>query len=408
VKKHLLSLALAVSAASAGVGGCQGNKTTGDAESAITALPAQSFKRGWTADLRLKDDSVVNVVAREDTVFVYSKKNDVYAIDRTAGTVRYTRHISDTIVPLHDPVVLKDRVVFPTDSTLEIYRRDGRFERSYQTSSSLRTGASGNANGSVVVFGVDARRSGRVVAVETEPGQYKPVGEKWQLMSSTGVQVSSGPAIMGGVVYAAFDDGQVMAVNADTRQSIWETSTGQTFRTFGAVNADLRVDEFGVYVPSTDSKLYCLDKTQGRQKWVHYAGAPLRASPEVTATTVYLPVTGRGVVAIDKLNGPQVRGPKWSVREAVKVVAEDEKYAYLQRSDNAVVAVDKVSGEQRFTSKRTDLVAFATNTKGPTIYAATKDGKVLAITPVLKAGDVGEVALDLGDARPVAGAVAMR
>jgi outer membrane protein assembly factor BamB len=391
-----------VSAASVGVGGCQ-HQAPQVKESTITALPPQSFKRGWAADLELKNDPVVKVALVEDTVFVYSKKNNVFALDPASGAVRFSRHVSDTIVPMYDPVVLKDRIVFPTDSTLEIYRRDGRFERTFTPSSSLRTSAAGQPNGTILVFGVDAPGAGRVVAVDTAPGKYKPVDEKWQLMTKSGVQVSSGPAILGDVVYAAFDDGQVMAVNAGSRASIWETSTGQTFRTFVAIHADLRADEFGVYVPSTDSKLYCLDKTQGRVKWQYYAGAPLRASAAVTATMVYLPVSGKGVAAIDKTNGTA----KWAVRDAVKFLAEDEKYAYFQRTDNSVVAVDRSNGEQRFTSKRTDLAQFAVNTKGSTIYAATKDGKVLAITPVLKPGDTGEVALDLGGGRAVE-AVAMR
>jgi outer membrane protein assembly factor BamB len=391
VRKHLLSLALAVSAASVGVGGCH-HEAPPAKESSITSLPPQSFKQGWTADLDLKNgDPVVKVVLVQDQVFVYSKKNNVFGMERSSGKLWFTRHVSDTIVPMYDPVILKDRIVFPTDSTLEIYRRDGRFERTYTPSAALSTSAAGQPNGSMLVVGVDARGAGRVVAIETAPGKYKPVDEKWQLMSNSNVQVTAGPAIQGGVVYAAFNDGQVMAVNADSRASIWETSTGQTFRTFGPVNADLRVDDFGVYVPSTDSKLYCLDKTQGRQKWVYYAGAPLRSSPAVTATMVYLPVTGKGVGAIDKTNGTL----KWAVRDAVKFLAEDDKYAYFQRTNNSVVAVDRSNGEQRFTSKRTDLVQFATNTKDSTIYAATKEGKVMAITPVLKPGDVGEVALDL-------------
>jgi hypothetical protein len=40
------------------------------------------------------------------------------------------------------------------------------------------------------------------------------------------------------------------------------------------------------------------------------------------------------------------------------------------------------------------------------IYAATKDGQVLAITPVLKAGDVGELAWQA--VTPATDAVAMR
>jgi len=70
-----------------------------------------------------------------------------------------------------------------------------------------------------------------------------------------------------------------------------------------------------------------------------------------------------------------------------------------------VIAIDKQTGEQRFTSKRNDLVAFATNTKDGTIYAATASGQVIAITPVLKPGNVGEIAMD--DAR-VVDVVAMR
>jgi hypothetical protein len=82
-------------------------------------------------------------------------------------------------------------------------------------------------------------------------------------------------------------------------------------------------------------------------------------------------------------------------------VAEDEKFAYFHRADNIVIAVDRATGEQKFASKRTDLVAFGTNTKDGVIYAGTRDGQVWAITPVLKPGNVGEIVLD--DARVVGG-----
>jgi outer membrane protein assembly factor BamB len=191
----------------------------------------------------------------------------------------------------------------------------------------------------------------------------------------------------------------VYAVNGDNREPIWATSTGQVFQTYGPVTAALRADDFGVYVPSTDSKFYCLDKTQGRVKWQYFAGSSLRDDPEVTATMVYLPVLGRGIVAIDKLNGPAIREPRWICKDAKQLVSEDEKYAYFARADNIVIAIDKQTGEQRFTSKRNDLVAFATNTKDGIIYAGTKTGELIAITPVLKPGNVGEIAMD--NSRPV-------
>jgi outer membrane protein assembly factor BamB len=405
LKKHLLTLALAASV----IGGCRQQEAPPSDTGKIQTLPAQSFKRDWGADLELKNDSVSRVFVREDLVIAYTKKNMAYVLNRGSGVVRFTAQVNDSPIPALEPVVLKERIVFPTNSTLEIYKRDGRFERSYTTSSSLRTNAVGVPGGSMVFFGVDARSTGRLVAVDTLPGQYKPVNERWELMDDHGAPISSAPAVTGGIVYVAFDDGEVYAVNQDNRQAIWSTSTGQTFKTYGAVKADLRADESGVYVPSTDFKLYCLDKTQGWIKWSYYAGAPLRDSPEVTATTLYVPVPGRGIVALDK-TAPGTgrrddRKPRWAVKDAVKFLAEDEKYAYLSRADHVVVAVDKATGEQKFTSRRTDFVAFATNTKDSTIYAATKDGQVLAIVPVLKAGNVGELALDNG--RPVE-AVALR
>jgi len=354
----------------------------------------QSFKRDWMADLELKGDAITRVFLREDVVVAYTKSNMAYVLNRAGGVVRFAAKITDSSVPPLEPVVLKERVIFPTDSSLEIYRRDGRFERSYTTQSSPRTNVVGQRDGSRVFFGVDTRNSGRVVAIETLPGQYKPVNQKWELMDDHGAPIYSAPAVNAGIVYSAFGNGEVYAVNQDNRQAIWSTSTGQTFKTYGPVQADLRADDFGVYVPSTDSKFYCLDKTQGRKKWEYFAGSSLRSTPAISATMVYLPVTDRGVVAIDKINGPASREPKWIVRDAVKLVAEDEKYAYFHRADNVVIAIEKASGEQKFTSKRTDFVAFATNTKDSTIYAATKSGQVMAIVPVLKPGNMGELALD--------------
>ena len=66
-------------------------------------------------------------------------------------------------------------------------------------------------------------------------------------------------------------------------------------------------------------------------------------------------------------------------------LAEDEKLVYLRRGgDNAIVAVDKLTGEQRFENNRRDLVAFGVNRKNDgTIFAASKTNRVLAIKPVM-------------------------
>lgn len=387
--KHLLigSLTLAASI----LAGCTQPKPA--PEVINESLPAQSFRREWQADLNLKDDHVERIFLKEDVVIVYSARNMAYVLNRNSGRIRFSAQIPLSPVKPHPPVVLKEKIVFPTASTLEIYRRtDGRFERSYDTRHSLRTDAVGWPGGTKLFMGVDTVGAGRMVCVETMPGLYKPVNERWELMSTTARPIDSAPAVYLGVVYTSFADGQVYAVNADSRAPIWSTSTGQTFATFGPVQADLRADEYGVYVPSTDTKFYCLDRTQGKVKWQFFAGTSLRDTPEITSTMVYLPTRGRGILAIDKVNGPAVREPKWAVRDCVKLIAEDEKFAYFQRNDNVIVALDKNTGEQKFTNKRGGLSAFATNTKDGTVFAATKNGMIYAIKPVLTPGTMGEVA----------------
>jgi outer membrane protein assembly factor BamB len=372
--------------------GCAKQEKKVDGGPAV-ALAAQSFRREWAADLGLKNDEVEKVFAREDTVVAYTKDQQAFVINRDSGRIRFTTEITKSPIRPAPPVLLKDMIVFPTISTLEIYRRDGRLVRSYKLRNTLRTKAAGVPNGTRMFFGIDVPGAGRMVCMDLGPGSYEQVRQAWELMSDKGAPMNSTPAVHGGIVFAAFEDGWVYAVNVDSRAGIWSTSQGPQYRTFGPIQADLRADDFGVYVASTDTKFYCLDRNTGDTKWEYHARTPLRVPAEVTASTVYLPVPGRGIVAIDKQTGPREGQPKWAFPDGVKFLSEDEKFAYLQGKDNKVVAIDRETGKPAFTSKRTDLIVFAVNTKGDgLIYAGTNDGQVLAIAPVLRAGFMGEVA----------------
>jgi outer membrane protein assembly factor BamB len=397
--KHPLIMSPILLAAALVGGGCNLNDQkaeTGPAQ----ALAAQSFKREWAADLALKNDEVARVFALGDLVIAYTKNQHAYVINRGSGLIRFSARMTDSKVSPKNPALLKERIVFPTISTLEIYRLDGRLQLSYPTKHSIRTNAAGEPNGSRLFVGVDVPSlsggtpgSGRVVCYNTASGTSQGIRQVWELMSDKGAAVDSAPAIVQGIVYVAFADGWVYAVNADTRQGIWATSQGAQFRTFGPIQADLRADDAGVYVASTDTKFYCLDRNTGNTKWDYHAGISLREAPEVSPTTVYLPVYGKGLLAFDKATGPKNGQPRWTYRDGVKMVSEDEKYSYIQRKDNSIAALDKVTGEPVFQNQRKDLVAFATNNKGDgLIYAATRDGQVMAIAPVLKPGFMGEVA----------------
>ena len=135
---------------------------------------------------------------------------------------------------------------------------------------------------------------------------------------------------------------------------------------------------------------------------------PLHQSPELTAGFVYIFVPGKGICAINRLEGPMDRSASWAVADAEQFLAEDDKYAYLKSTENRILAVEKATGQVKFVSRRTDLATYVSNPvndpKGATVYASTKRGLIMAIVPVLRPGVVGELVLDM---RPATESVVM-
>jgi outer membrane protein assembly factor BamB len=206
--------------------------------------------------------------------------------------------------------------------------------------------------------------------------------------------VSAAPALWEDAVYFASEGGDVYAVTAASRDSIWPLPGG-VFKTGGPIVADLAVDADALYVASTDNKLYALNRNNGTIRWQYFASSALRASPTATSDTVYQFVPGTGLVAIDKSSGDYNRKPRWVAQDATQFLAQDERNAYVRRKDNRIEARDRKTGEVRFVSQRRDLAVFGTTSvkEDGMIYAGTSAGRVIAIRPVLKPGTVGEVVL---------------
>jgi len=352
----------------------------------VDALPAQGFSRDWSTNVPLDGSKATEIHLRDDLVFVYSADHKSYLIDRASGQLLSIMPVTSPRTTLRPPVVLGDKIVYPTNSTLEVYNRKGRLLKSLNLGFAIRSDATGVAPNTIYV-GSDYGNGGRLSAVNLN----KDYGFLfWELNTFGGV--SSKPVVVQTVVYVGGEDGRVYAVNPD-RGGAWGLP-GSAFASDGPIYGNLAGDDYGIFAASFDGKLYCLDRSNGKIKWMWYAQAPLKDTPVVTATLVYQRTSDGSLVAIDKTTGEHARKPKWTAPGVKQVLSEDEKHTYVLTDAGEIAALDKATGAQLFTNSRRDFVSFATNTKSATIYGVTAAGQVIAIKPILRAGLTGELVFE--------------
>ena len=379
--------AVCSSLAAAFLAGCAKEEVGDEGIGTPQVLHVNSFQQSWNEQIEIGHGPINRLFLRDTMLFGYTDDGTSFVMDRATGHQPYpgttVRHGSEA---LHGPVVLKDYIVYPTNTSLEIYDHKGNLLLSKEMKYSIRSEAVGNRT--YVYFGADALNGGRLVSVDIA-SQY--LDHRWELMFPQSA-VASAPAIFGDIVYCAAGNGDVTAVAFDSREPVWPTDNG-IFKTYGEVVGDLAIDETGLYVASTDGKLCCLNRNNGKVKWQYLSAHELREAPVVTKDLVFQHVPTIGMVAIDKIPlVPFNRGPKWHASDIVKILSEDDKNVYALREDDVIVALDKTNGHALFTSHRHDLIAYTTNIKDGTIYTVKRANRVMAIMPVLKRGTIGEMA----------------
>ncbi len=352
-------------------------------EGDIVAAPAGSFIKEWGARLDIKNSRLKSIHQGENLVFGYDYANNAFVLNRANGHLRFVNNVELAKGDLGDPVVLPEAIVYPMNVTLEIFKRNGFFDRTLELNAPIRSAGVGKDE--MLYIGADYPAGGRMMSLDIS----RLYGEnRWELM--TFGTVTAAPAVWDDIVYVASHDGAVYA-SLDERQPVWNLDMGR-FMTGGAIVADLKIDDYALYVASTDSKLYALGRTTGRVRWQYFAGAPLTTPPAATRTVVYQFVPSQGLVAISKIEGAFNRKAKWINRDMTQFLAEDGDLVFARGRDNRVVALDRETGQERFRSRRTfDL--FLSNTRDGAIFVGTSGGELLQLKAVTRPGTVGEVVM---------------
>jgi outer membrane protein assembly factor BamB len=380
------SLALAACvAATLGLAGCKSSdKVAIDPTSTLGAGAASvegGFSRASYANLETKSP-VKAVYLRGDYLFAYTADNTVYVLNKSLD-VKWVRQIVDVQTTLRAPLVYGEEFIFPTVATLEIYKNDGTFVRSQALPAALTTEVELDQRG-LLLAGTASLTGGRVTLID--PSRQYRIVEQETLIGT----VASKPVGYQGVTFVANDRGHVFAIG-DENRAVWSLEDG-AFKIDRAVQADLAVDDYGLYVAGTDGQLYVLDRGTGRIKWRYVAQNPLRVQPFVTQNVIYQVVPGTGLVALDKVEGKPYRDPLWTVPGVTRVVAADATRVYALADADRLVAIDVKTGQVQYNVTH-GFDAFARNagTDG-TVYAATAAGQLMSITTSRFGTSTGSIA----------------
>lgn len=409
----LLALAASAAGLSGLVAGCAAPPEPVEIERG--PLDPNSFEVSWKVNVDTEAyGDVDQLFLRDESLIVYTDDKVVERIAADSGRpVFITNKVSRPQDLLYPPLLVdavgklgqvEQYLAFPKISSYVLFTLEGNpivIDGESSNEAQLRrnlTSPSYAADG-VVYAGTSDEHGGRLLKIDPT----RPAGNTLERVLFRGT-IESRPVVHQNLVFAADREGFVYGVNEDLTQA-WEIKTFATEVNRG-VRADLSVDDYALYVAGTDGTLYAIDRLSGQIRWRYLAGTPLYRRPIPTDEYVFQPVPDRGVVALAKTEGSiNSRDPLWVAEEAKDVLSQDDRRIYLLMNDNSIGAYDKATGELLFRSQRSDFTAFARNMGGARIFAATENGQIFAIDPVLSRGQVGEVASVPTPVLPPTGAV---
>lgn len=301
-----------------------------------------------------------------DGLYAYTQNNIVYSLS-PGLELRFLKQVVPPDEGLRPPVQVGEETIFPSTKGMFVLGKTGEPIRTIKLTNPLSSDVHVDQRG-MLLAGVAGNTGGRVAVIDPQKSTRASVQET--LIGN----VRSAPVALQGIVFAATDTGRVYAVGLENRTA-WSLDD-MSFATGRPIEADLVIDDYALYVASTDLKLYALDRSTGKIKWRYAAEVPLTDTPLVTKDRVYQVVPGKGLASIDKIDGKLYREPLWVTPNVTRVVSADDKYVYGVEGNDRLVAIGITDGVVRFSAQGAfDFVTAS----GDSIFAASKDGRVVKL-----------------------------
>ncbi|MEE9294465.1 MAG: PQQ-binding-like beta-propeller repeat protein [Phycisphaerae bacterium] len=352
---------------------CLGSTWATKAEPPI--LDAESLRQVgygvfWDSSLPSGNDPVFSAHLLDENLYVITKLGVIYAVQADTGLLRWARQLDETVyrdrAPTHVATPSDDGpVLFVTHSKVTAFDR-----YSGETFKELQL---------PFPAGGGAVADGFLMYVGSAGGEFYTL--RWLCdprcipltrahVDVNGV-ITSQPIAAFGRIYFTTSVGEVYCVEPGGKVLRWAYATG------GEVSSGIQVDDSGVYVASTNRRLYVLDPDTGRRIRSYRFPGPLFDRPAVVQRTCYQYCPPDGLFAFDV----DTRRRLWVRPDAREFVARAAENLVLLTTTGDLMFAENQTGQVRGILDLPEDVIAVTNTRDNVLYLVGRDGGLLCAKP---------------------------
>ena len=262
------------------------------------------FSSYWIRDMGLTKGEYVGSVTKVGDMLIVEQQPQhlVVAFSIDNGDYLWSRVIGNPTDVLYRPMAHNGKIYFNTETRLYAFDQKTGKPLSYFEFPFATTSGATLLSGNRAAFG---SASGRVFVVDLDSFEIA-----WQYMLPGAIRAQPVTNPQRSELAAGDTNGNYILFASASGNIRWQR------RSFGAIVCPLVFDGPLVLVASSDQSLYAENVLNGKDVWVYPTQYPLTMSPSVFGKTVYLPVPGQDLLAIDQTTGKL----KWSLQHVAQPV----------------------------------------------------------------------------------------
>lgn len=347
---------------------------SGDPAQFYILPPADAKRLGyridWQSDVTpLVGETLESTFVQHDAVFAVDNDKNLTRLSAANGDRIWGTQLAAPLEQIMGVAYLPrhNRVYMLTGGRMfEIEAANGALEDGFELQKLANTEPV--VHGQFLIYG---SRDGQLV------WEAYQTGFMWRSYKIGGT-VTQPPVLHEGRVVGIGDDGQVIALLADSASQLWNA------RALDPVTVAPAVGNGAVYVAGEDQFLRCFDLESGRGLWNRLFEEPLRHRPALIGDRLYQYVTGQGLIAFEALPMSSPGGVEvWTAPDVrgVVLVQRGRRLLVWDAETRTLSTLDAERGSVRESIVLDRVTDIITPQTGSALYAYSADGRIIKLVP---------------------------